>query len=96
MTNFLDAEDSRVEGPCPQLPSPIYQTLTAASHAAQILREQIDHVMRWLQPTPPLTVHTSPWEEGTCEWMITHPSYSAWIESGFSKPLWIYGIPGIS
>lgn len=96
MTNLLDAEDRRVEGPCRQSPNPIWQTLTAVYHVAQILREQIDRIIRWLQPTPPLKIHNSPWEEGTCEWIFTHPSYSAWIQSGFSKPLWIYGIPGIS
>ena len=84
MTNILDVEDRRIEGPCPQVPIPILQTLTTACYVAQILREKTGRVIRWLQTTPPLATHNSPWEEDTCERIFTHPSYSARIHSRHS------------
>lgn len=49
---------------------------------------------KWLKEATPRPVPPVGWEEGTCRWIFRHEAYLRWETSGYSGPLWIYGIPG--
>ena len=94
MKDLVDAEDRRVDGKfIPEIRAQRMSYLTIV--IAQILQKQIDRVLRWLRPPQPSPDYRPDWEDGTCKWIFDHPSYRNWFLSDFSKPLWIYGIPGI-
>lgn len=50
--------------------------------------------LKWLKEATPDQVPPVEWEEGTCRWIFRHEAYLRWEASGYSGPLWIYGIPG--
>ena len=76
---------------------PIYRTLADAFlsiNSASAQAGLIQKILAWLQsgfgrPSP-----QSMQEEGTCEWIFSHPAYTTWSVEDYPRPLWINGIPG--
>ncbi|KAK4445325.1 hypothetical protein QBC34DRAFT_472554 [Podospora aff. communis PSN243] len=51
-------------------------------------------MLEWFKPAMSLTTLTMDWEDGTCEWVFQHEAYKTWAEGGYSRPLWMHGMPG--
>ena len=70
--------------------------LSMESNILTVTKEQKDCIRSlYLSDPDAANERVPPWTNGTCGWLLDHPSYRSWLEPDGPHLLWVTGAPGM-